>query len=208
MDNMKIVKLFSRVMLLCMAVAVTSCSGEDGERGPEGPVGAQGPVGATGADGADGMDGQDGTNGIDGNANVQSFTINMEAWNGGLFFEFDMPVAAEDRDNYAFLFYLEYIYDSQFVGRHSVPGSSYDGDFVVDVSYAMTGEEEGILLFKDFQGVPYAVAPGTYLNLIIISIEISNLEGKNGTTDILSELKAKGVDTNDYDAVAAYFGLD
>lgn len=198
---MKIVKLFSMAMI-CMAIVLVSCSGEDGERGPEGAQGAQGPAGV------DGIDGQNGTNGIDGNANVQSYTVNMDAWNGGLFFEFDMPVATEDRDNYAFLFYLEYIYDSQFVGRHSVPGSSYDGDFVVDVSYAMTGEEEGILLFKDFQGVPYAVAPGTYLNLIIFSIEMSNLEGKNGTMDIMSELKAAGVDTNDYNAVVAYFGLD
>src|SRR5690606_28154900 len=145
--------------------------------------------------------GQDGDNGVDGNANVQAVTVNMDAWNGGKFFEFEMHVAAEERANYAFVFYLEYIYDSQFLARHSVPGSSYDGDFVVDVRYALTGEEEGILLFKDLQGVPYAVAPGTYLNLIIIAVEISALEGKNGSTDVLAELKAAGLDTNEYDAV-------
>lgn len=179
--------------MLCTAMVLMSCSGEDGERGLQGPAGVQG---------ADGVDG------VDGNANVQAVAVNMDAWNGGLFFEFDMPVAPEDRDNYAFLFYLEYIYDSQFVARHAIPGSSYDGEFVVDVIYAMTGEESGILLFKDFQGVPYAVAPGTYLNLIIISMEINALEGKKGSTDLLAELKAAGVDTNNYHAVAAYFGLD
>lgn len=198
---MKIVKLFSLTML-CMAVALVSCSGEDGERGPQGSPGAQGPAGA------DGLDGQDGTNGENGNANVQSVKINMDAWNGGAFFEFDMPVEVEDRQNYAFLFYLEYIYDSQFVARHPVPGSSYDGDFVVDVNYSMTGAEEGILLFKDYQGAVYAVVPGTYLNLIIIAIEINTTEGKNNSTDVMADLKAAGVDTNDYDAVAAYFGLD
>lgn len=192
-------------MLCCVAMSLVSCSGEDGERGPQGPQGEQG---APGTNGADGQDGTDGVDGIDGNANVQSSTVNMDAWNGGKFFEFEMPVAAEERANYAFLFYLEYIYDSQFVGRHSVPGSSYDGDFVVDVGYATTGEVGGILSFKDFQGVPYAVAPGTYLNLIIIAVEISALEGKNGSTDILAQMKAAGVDTNDYDAVAAYFGLE
>ena len=199
---MKTVKLFSVAILCCVAMNMVSCSGEDGERGPQGPQGEQGPPGANG------LDGQDGDNGVDGNANVQAVSVNVDAWNGGKFFEFEMPVAAEERANYAFLFYLEYIYDSQFLARHSVPGSSYDGDFVVDVSYALTGEEEGILLFKDFQGVPYAVAPGTYLNLIIIAVEISALEGKNGSTDVLAELKAAGVDTNDYDAVAAYFGLE
>lgn len=202
---MKTVKLFSVAILCCVAMNVVSCSGEDGERGPQGPQGEQGPPGANGLDG---QDGDNGENGVDGNANVQAVTVNMDAWNGGKFFEFEMPVAAEERANYAFLFYLEYIYDGQFVGRHSVPGSSYDGDFVVDVSYALTGEEEGILLFKDFQGAAYAVDPGTYLNLIIIAVEISAMEGKNGSTDILAQMKAAGVDTNNYDAVAAYFGLE
>lgn len=197
---MKLVKLFGIAMLMCMAIAFVSCSGEDGERGPQGTAGEQGPAGA------DGVDGEDG---IDGNANVQSSTINMDAWNGGEFFEFDMPVVAEERANYAFLFYLEYFLNDDFA-RHSVPGAPFDETFTADVNYALTevGIQGGIITFKDNQGADFAVAPGFYLNLIIISIEINTLEGKNGSTDILAELKAAGVDTNDYNAVAAYFGLD
>ncbi|RUA13794.1 MAG: hypothetical protein DSY83_10715 [Flavobacteriia bacterium] len=186
---MKLVKLFSLAML-CMAIVLVSCSGEDGERGP------------TGQNGTNGVDG------VDGNANVQSTKINMEAWNGGEFFEFDMPIPGQNRPNYAFLFYLEYLYDGQFLARHSVPGAAIASTFTADVNYVVTADEGGIITFKDLQGADFAVPPGFYFNLIIISIEISNMQGKNGTTDIMSELKSKGVDTDDYNAVAAYFGLD
>ena len=41
--------------MLCMAVSLVSCSGEDGETGPQGPAGAAGVAGTDGADGADGI---------------------------------------------------------------------------------------------------------------------------------------------------------
>ncbi len=60
------------VALLCLAITMVSCSGDDGERGPVGPAGpqgeqgVQGPAGPAGADGANGVDGQDGVDGMDG----------------------------------------------------------------------------------------------------------------------------------------------
>lgn len=200
---MKIVKLFSMAML-CMAVALVSCSGEDGERGPQGSPGAKG------EDGIDGVDGQNGTNGedgVDGNANVQSFKINMDAWNGGEVFEFDMPVAVEDRPNYAFLFYLEYV-SGNIVALHPVPGAIVP-TYKVVVAY--TNEDEtpsGVLGFTDHQGAGYQMPPDFYLNLVIIAIEANTTEGKNNAMDLMEELKNAGVDTNDYHAVATYLGLE
>lgn len=200
---MKIVKLFSMAML-CMAMVLVSCSGEDGERGPQGPQGAQGPAGADGVDGENGVHGEDG---MDGKANVQTFKLDMLQWPGGSIYTFDMPIDTQQRPNYAFLFYMEYV-TGNIAALHPVPGGIVP-DYTVDVSY--TNEDQspsGYIAFKDHQGANYQMQANFYLNLVIVAIEVNTLEGKTSITDIMNELKKAGVDTNDYHAVATYLGLE
>ena len=53
---MKLFRLFN-VAILCMALTMVSCSGEDGADGEDGDIGQTGPAGADGTDGTDGTDG-------------------------------------------------------------------------------------------------------------------------------------------------------
>lgn len=206
MRIMRSIKILTMAILCCTALNLASCSGEDGERGPQGPSGEKGANGTSGVDGQDGANGEDG---VDGHANVYSFKLDMAEWPGGQTFVFDMPIGAEDRANHDFLFYLEYV-PNQIVLLHPVPGAALNEPFVVDISY--TNEEaspSGVLLFMDHQGANFVVPPGFYLNLVIVAIQKENtMEGKNNTTDVMTKLKEAGVDTDDYNAVAAYFGLD
>ncbi|KAB5491019.1 MULTISPECIES: collagen-like protein [Flagellimonas] len=208
---MKLVKLFSMAMI-CMAIVLVSCSGEDGEQGPEGPAGAQGPAGADGADGIDGQNGthgEDGMDGMDGNANVQAFDIDMSDWGGESTFAFDLAISALERPNYAFLFYLELTIDNVSY-THAVPGKVPSNPVVTDVLYSNSDTSPNAFIsFTNLNGLPFVVPEGFYDRLIIIAAEITSVNGKASDIESLKdELKAAGVDTNDYNAVAAYFGLD
>lgn len=203
---MKAIKLLYMAML-CMAMALVSCSGEDGEQGlqgdqgPAGEQGIQGPQGSQGDQGEQGEQGEPGEPGEDGNANVRRFNISLEGYSGSTF-QVPMPteVTQADIDNSALFFYLEKG-DAYFPLPGTLGPSRYGAvRYVFDFIY--------IDFFNpslDFATTP--VQEGYYANLIVIVAE-SNIVGKNNQESLMNELKAAGVDTSDYHAMAKYFGLE
>ncbi len=193
------------MFMLVGAIGLVSCSGDDGEQGPKGDQGIQG---EQGAQGVQGEQGEQGVPGEDGNANVQAFKIDMTEWVGGTFFPFDMPIAAQERANYGYLFYLEYVAGAS-TAVHAVPGGSGFASFMAYVDYINDDTSpSGYISFKDFDGVDFDVPAGSYINLIIIAAEINPAGAKNGQENPMDQLKSAGIDTNDYHAVAKYFGLE
>ena len=231
---MKTLKLFS-VAILCMAITLVSCSGEDGETGPQGP---QGLAGLDGLDGVDGEDGADGVScwdlngngtgdaeedlnddgnfdaldcqGTDGNANVQSFDIDISSWAGGTDILFDIPIDAVVRANYAFLFYMQF---GGGLGNmiHSVPGINPLASSVttgVHYNNEVNSPNAKIYFVSTSDWTPYDFPGDLYERIIIVAIEKSNSGNKSAQESLITELKKAGVDTSDYDAVAKYFGLE
>lgn len=175
--------------VLCMATVLVSCSGEDGEQGPQGPAGI------------------DGVDGIDGNANVQALSVDVSDWEGGSTMVFNIPDNI-DKTKYAFLFYLESL-NGEYI--FPVPGASIDGSFNTTLFYSPIQEngtfDAQISFINTTDGMPFDMLPNFFGRVIIIAAEIATAS-KNGSSDLLSELKAAGVDRMDYHAVAAYFGLE
>ena len=175
--------------MLSMVTLMVSCTGDDGETGPQGPAGI------------DGIDGKDG------NANVQAFSIDVSGWEGGSNMIFNIPNQL-DKSKYTFLFYLK-----TSVGGYvfPVPGASLEGGFNTTLFYLAEEEDQlgdaSILFFDSVDGTPFNMPPNVFSEVLIVAIEIST-SSKNGNADVLSELKAAGVDTSDYHAVTTYFGLD
>lgn len=231
---MKSLKLVAMAML-CLAVSLISCSGEDGEQGEQGKPGdpgadstVPGPQGPAGDDGiscwdlngngigdadedinqdgnfdAQDCQGDNGENGVDGNANVQELLYGLELFgdyteltiNLNDFEEIDTPA------NYAFLYYLH----GTNGNRYSIPGHLVDNTHYARVH---TNLQTGTLFvnFYDLDNAPYMVPGLVYQTVVIVAIELSNA-GKT-SENVMAELKAAGVDTSDYNAVATYFGLE
>ncbi len=221
--------------MLILAIGFVSCSGEDGEMGPQGPQGVAGADGADGLDGADGINcwdlngngigditeddsnedinldgvvdaldcqGMDGQDGVDGNANVKLYKYNLDVFSDYTQLILDMTgYIDDDLENYAYLFYI----DHKSGLRYSIPGNLYNNNFYARV---YTNLELGNLHvnFYDLNDDAAQVPGGEYTHLVMVAMELSNT-AKNGG-DPLAELKAAGVDTSDYSAVAAYFGLE
>jgi hypothetical protein len=182
---MKTIRIIALAMI-SMATLMLSCTGDDGETGPQGPAG---------------IDGQDG------NANVQAFSVDVSNWDGGSNLIFNIPDQL-DKSKFTFLFYLK-----TSVGGYvfPVPGASLEGGFNTTLFYLAEEEDQlgdaSILFFDSVDGLPFNMPPNVFSEVLIVAIEIGT-SAKNSNTDVLSELKAAGVDTSDYHAVAAYFGLD
>ena len=193
---MKTLKLVSMAMI-AMAITLGSCSGEDGETGPQGP---QGPQGVAGTDGVDGQDG------VDGNANVQAFSVDVSEWEPLSKYPFDIPISAQERSNYSFLFYLETI-GGEFI--ISVPGQGLLSEYYSKVLYTNieASPNAEISFYYSSDNTSYVVPANTFGRILIIAIEIGT-SSKNGDGNVMAELKSAGVDTSDYHAVAAYFGLE
>nr|WP_321415142.1 hypothetical protein [uncultured Allomuricauda sp.] len=200
---MKAIKLLYMAML-CMAMALVSCSGEDGEQGlqgDQGPAGEQGIQGPQGSQGDQGEQGEPGEPGEDGNANVRRFNISLEGYSGSTF-QVPMPteVTQADIDNNALFFYIE-----NFEVFYPLPGLLGFTTFG-SVRYL---SDLIIIDFKDptLDFGSLFVQEGSYENLILFVVE-SNIVGKNNQESLMNELKAAGVDTSDYHAMAKYFGLE
>ncbi|WP_421808260.1 collagen-like triple helix repeat-containing protein [Flagellimonas sp.] len=150
-----------------------------------------------------GEQGQQGDAGQDGNANVQEYQFSLELFGNYNQLDLDLNTHVDEPNNYAYLFYM----DTPGPGarRYAIPGHLVDNTHYARV---FVYKDTGILRinFYDLNDASYAVPGGTYANVIVIAIELSNT-GKT-SENIMAELKAAGVDTSDYNQVAAYFGLE
>lgn len=233
---MKTIKLVSMAML-SMAMIMTSCSGEDGETGPQGPKGDKGDSiqGNPGNDGNDGIacwdlngngtgeldedinndgvvdaldcQGEQGEQGETGNANVQEHTFNLDVFGDYSTLKLDLHNIVDEPANYAYLYYL--VSPTGVDDEMMIPIPGYIDNTVytfITTFLNPNSEDYGTLnVFFRQNGAPFMVNGSPYPELIVVAIELSNT-GKT-SENVMAELKAAGVDTSDYDAVATYFGL-
>ncbi|SNY95176.1 collagen-like protein [Flagellimonas pacifica] len=235
---MKGLKLFSMAMLAMAVTMVSCSGedGETGAQGIQGPIGEQGPQGPVGSAGDNGdncwdlngngtadfdtedsnndgevnaldCQGMDGTNG---NANVIKADLAI-----GEFFsdnkyttDFEtvgLGITNEEVANYTYLFYL--IGSAPANRIFPIPGALISNNTYARVVYDELGNLD-IFWYNTDDDTPHTFAPGTYTFIRVVAIENSVLTGKNGNGDVMASLKAAGVDTNDYEAVASYFDLE
>ncbi|WP_293297665.1 hypothetical protein [Allomuricauda sp.] len=219
---MKSLKLVCMAMV-SMTVILVSCSGEDGEQGQQGFPGVDGSNGTDGIscwdingngigdaeedindDGNfDALDcqGSEGQAGQDGNANVQEFKFGLELQAPYTQLVRDLNDIVDEPSDYAFLFYMEHKLNLTY----SIPGHLFANSHYARV-HTDSNTGHVVINFYDLNDQSFQVPAGEYKNLIVVAIELSNT-GKT-SENIMAELKAAGVDTSDYHAVAAYFGLE
>ncbi|UII77458.1 hypothetical protein LV716_06725 [Flagellimonas sp. HMM57] len=215
---MKTIKLMN-MALLCTALTLCACS--NGENGTDGLPGADGvscwDLNGNGTGDAeedvnddgnfDALDckGEQGEQGDDGNANVFRMDVDVSGFSGSeLVYDLTTSfIALEEIPKYAWFIYLE---DNNLI--YSVPGpiesnSKYTRYYI--------NEETGLLIIRFHNTIDdsiYNVPEGKYDELRIIAIEaLVQSPGKGASQSIVDELKAAGVDTNDYHAMVDHFGL-
>ena len=178
--------------MLAMSITLVSCSGEDGEQGIQGKQGDTGPTGPQGPQGEQG------------NANVFQAIYPIADDFSSHFIQESLPVNLEENPNYSFLFYLRNSVGVVF----SVPGPLTANDYYSRVFY---NENDGLfsINFYDYaDDSAYEIPAGEYTDIIVIAIEYNAATFKSSNTNMLTQLKEAGVDTSDYNQVAAYFGLN
>lgn len=176
--------------MVCMAMVLVSCSGDDGEQGPQGPQGVAG------------VDGKDG---VDGNANVKAFDLDISGFGDNSTLNFSLPIASEDLPKYAFLFYIKKSATNVYF---SMPGPFNNNNQYTKVYYDEDNGNAEVEFYNTSDNTDYFVQLGEFSNLRTIAIEVMVQTSKGTTVNLLDELKSAGVDTADYHAVAAYFGLE
>ncbi len=180
----------TKYVLMALIIAVTfSCSPEDG---------------ADGAQGAQGPAGQDGTNGTNGNANVQTYTFDTSAQDGSVWNINASQLTQDVLDNDVILTYLK-----RSTSYYFVPGSSFNDDIKVPLFLSTVQ----LLFYNRVTGASLTPTVGVYDLLKLVIIESSNTAAGKGTSlskkeGVFNELKAAGVDINNYNEVMDYYGLD
>jgi len=222
------------MFMLAGTIGLVSCSGDDGEQGPQGVPGKDGTNGTNGVDGTDGTNGiscwdlngngtgdadedinqdgnfdgldcqgVDGTNGIDGNANVQQFFYDITLFGNYSNLTLDLLNIVDQPANYAFIYYL-----TDFDGKaYSIPGPLYNVYYTtVSTDVVSGGNSLYIDFFNSSDDTQASVPNALFTQVIVVAMELTN--GAKNSESLFSDLKAAGVDTNDYHAVAKYFGLE
>ncbi len=193
---MKTMSNFFKMGMLVLALVSTSCS-KDGADGATGPAGSQGVAGT------DGTNGTDGTDGIDGNANVQAFTYDISAVAASSHVQSIPELTQDVIDNDVILGYVTH----QSGYQYPIPAVRVFGAFDALTAYKTSTYE--IYFFNSSTGAAYNLTTGELVELKVIIIESSSTTAaKMGKQNILSDLKAAGVDVGKYDEVMAYYGLD
>ena len=177
---MKTTIKFMTLLAMTLVLALSSCT-KDGEIGPAGPAGPAG------------IDGIDGTNGENGNANVVSVLLEDQTIENGTN-TYDFPELTQSIFDTGVV--LGYVKVSSSDFWESLP-LAIAGDIALDIDKI---EVERLTLLSTFTQ--------SGLNLRFIFIEGTSSTGKTSHISILDELKAAGVDINNYDQVIDYFGLD
>jgi len=179
------------VFVMFLGLAISSCTG---------------PAGADGADGADGANGADGADGADGNANVQTYTFDATAWAGSSATVILSAITQDVLDNDVVLHYLSLPGGGVY---YPVPGPGENGNHLVRV-FDRVSDNTVQFRFMNYDGTNFNIVAGTYETAKVIIIESTNTTSGKSTSSkqaILDELKAAGVDINDYDQVCAYYGI-
>lgn len=175
-------------LLILITLFALGCSdGEDGAIGPVGPQGGQGIAGG------------DGTNGQDGNANVRSFTYDLSTVSGSFYDQSIPELTQEVIDNDAILGYLKLNGSPRL---YPIPNTNLT-PLGIDIRAFIELEKYSMDFYNRNLSTTYSMVAGQLDQLRIIIIASTNRSGEQ--QDILSRLKAEGVDINDYYAVMKHF---
>tara|TARA_R110002051_G_scaffold212635_2_gene277720 strand:+ start:4122 stop:4715 length:594 start_codon:yes stop_codon:yes gene_type:complete len=197
---MKVLSKFFMLSSVMLALVFASCSGDDGTDGLDGADGVDG------VDGAQGIPGLNGTNGTDGNANAQVLFYDTTTLAGAVF-SIDVPEFTEQLLMQSTILVYTQIYTGEYF---QVPGAI--GLAEITSGAVLDIEKANIYFYSNVNGNPIEITDGDILAIKIVIIDsssfINRVASKSATAkDVLSVLKADGVDVNDYEAVAAYFNL-
>ena len=187
------------------AVGPIGPQGLQGEQGIQGEPGQDGTDGQDGADGEDGQDGQDGADGEDGNANVATYIFNVPN-DFGSSFRIDFPELTQSvLENDAILTYLRRSDTNIGTTYFPIPGISIAYLIELELSLGVAAT----YFYDRRTGDSLAPPDGVFdvIKFVIISTN-STTSGKSSKESILQELKDAGVDVNDYQQVAEYFGFE
>ena len=187
---MNLFKLLN-VFLLCCAMCMVSCSD-----------------GADGKDGIDGINGTDGADGADGNANVTTLDFDISTASGNQISQ-NIGLADTEFDNYAYFVFLKRTLNTST--WYGVPGPIF-GNVAYSRHFLITDLDPGFVtlginFYRTSDDSDYLLVEGAFETLRVVAINLG-LSNKGDKQNLLNELKSAGVDTNDYDSVAAYFGLE
>jgi hypothetical protein len=236
MKTVKLIGMAMMSMAMIM-VSCSGEDGEKGVQGDPGADGTNGIDGVDGSDGiscwdlngngtgdaeedvnndgnfdaldCQGEDGEDGEDGVDGNANVFRTDLLINEFEGhilhfNLFTFNDFLPDNADLSNYAMFFYLKN--PNSFI--YPVPGPLSGNNEYTRVYYIEENGDMTIVFYNTADDSQYDVVKGEYIQLKIVAVEALTSTGKSSQENVMSELKAAGVDTSDYNAVAEYFGLE
>ncbi len=185
------VKFLTYGLLLTAFLAFTSCDKE----GPQGPAGI---AGTNGTNGTNGQDGQDGS------ANIIASDWSEAAWtfqaNGG-FYETNVPaITQEILDHGVIMVYLKLnAFGTDLV--RALPIS-------FETSSYWFSAYEGILNISFSADEPLTIVTLPFRYIIIPTTNTAGKSSSSGKGNVLADLKAKGVDINDYYAMMDYLGKD
>ncbi len=210
--------------LLTLALTVTSCE-KEGIQGPAGPAGQQGVAGPAGPAGEDGEDGEalgvpgpegpqgeQGTAGADGNANViisdwatadfgsyslgsASFTVN------------DDRITTDVLNTYGLIGFLSFGTDPSD-DVFAIPFT--DPLLRTFSAQHRLGLGKYIVTLLRGPDAPADITPitGTLVRYVLVAPASDSGKGHSAGKNAIEQMKAKGVDINDYHAVMDYFGLE
>ena len=193
------------------ALGVPGPQGEQGEQGPAGPAGPAGPqgeTGDTGPAGPTGPAGADGADGADGNANVTTYTFDMSSESGNTI---PIRVSALTQDVVDNDLIIGYLRNSQSNTYYAIPASVWPNgtggfyDIAVDITvgtYWVNFYQVGTQTFNPISSVELGDLK------VVIAESTSTVAGRSQRRARREELKANGVNVNDYYAVMDYFGLN
>ena len=163
-------------------------------------INLDGVVDALDCKGATGQDGQDGQ---DGNANVQRWRTLLAGFTGSqLTIPLETPPGTVN--DYAYFFYLEAPNGNMF----PVPGPLISNMVHTTLIIDAASHEVNVSFWNSADNSAFNVPDGLFGYFHVIAVESPILGNKGAQESVLNELKAAGVDTSDFHAVAEYFGLE
>ncbi|MER3319338.1 MAG: hypothetical protein RIB79_13690 [Allomuricauda sp.] len=150
--------------------------------------------------------GATGQNGQNGNANVVNIDFLITDF-AGTDFTVNLGFTQAQMNSFAFLYYIEFNngFDDLWF---PVPGPLGNNTRYSRVYANENSADVKVFFYNTSDDTAWDVPQGTYTQFRVVAIDFATLGNKGSQENVLNELKAAGVDTNDYHAVAAYFGLE
>ena len=91
---------------------------------------------------------------------------------------------------------------------YPVPGPLSNNDRYSRVYANEDNAQINVFFYNTSDDSPWAVPQGFFTQFRVVAIDFATFGNKGSQDNVLSELKSAGVDTSDYNQVAAYFGLE